>query len=111
MYRFIFYAVLVMLFIFLIAIPLGYCIRKGNFKRGLFFTWIAWAIVWFIYGFCLPAFCVVIENVTGKPCDITCATMFVGISVGWLPGIIFGLIGKAIHGTETKIPDVLEEKK
>jgi hypothetical protein len=111
MYRVLYYAIILMLFIFLIVVPLVYCIKKGEFKSGFTFTWVAWMIVWFIYGFFLPAFCVIIEKAIGKPCDITCVTMFFGIMAGWLPGLIFGAIGKAIHGTETKISNNLEEKK
>ncbi len=110
MYRIIYYGIYVMLFLFLICIPLAYCIKKGEFIRGFFFTWITWTIVWFVYGFCLPAFCVIIEEVTGKPCDISCVTMFLGIFFGWIPGLIFGAIFRRIPVTETKISDTLGGK-
>jgi hypothetical protein len=99
MYRVLYYLVLLMLFLFLIVVPLAYCIRKGEFNRGFLFTWITWAIVLFVWELVMPAFGAIVERATGKPPDIMMGwpLLFVGVLIGWLPGFVFGVIGGLIH--------------
>ena len=85
--------VIVLLFI----LPLIYCIYKGNFKKGFWFTWIVWSVVIFIYGITLPAIAVITEKATGIHADISCGGFVLGVFFGWLPALIISSLGGFIH--------------
>ena len=46
-----------------------------------------------IFGFVLPAWARLVEIVTGEKLDISCGTIFIGIIIGWIPGMILSSIG------------------
>jgi hypothetical protein len=77
----------------LIIVPLIYCWKKRCFLKVFLFTYAFWAIGWLVYGFFVPAFCVIHERATGKTPDMDGGAILIGIAAGWIPGIIFGCLG------------------
>jgi len=104
MYRFIYYAAPIVLLLLLTAVPLSYCIKKVTFRQGFYFTWILWAIVWFIWGIMLPAYCAIEEKATGETPDFDGGAFIIGIVAGWVPGFIFGYIGVFVRWLSIKLP-------
>jgi hypothetical protein len=90
-------AIRTLFLVLLFAIPFAFSFWKGDFKKSFWFCWIVWVLVWFIFGFTLPAQAILIEKVTGEHPDITCGTMFLGIMMGWLPSLIIAPLGGFFH--------------
>ncbi|MEN8126220.1 MAG: hypothetical protein ABFR90_00275 [Planctomycetota bacterium] len=90
-------AIRILFLMLLFIVPFAYSIRKGSFKKSFWFTWVVWILIWFVFGFTLPAQAILIEKVTGEVPDITCGAMFFGIIIGWLPGLILSSFGCFIH--------------
>ena len=83
----------------LFLVPFGYCIYKGDFKKGFWFTWIMWSIVWVAYTFFLPSIGYITMKATDKTPDISisCVGFMLGMFVGWLPALILASFGGFIH--------------
>ena len=92
--------VLVLLFL----VPLGYCIYKGDFKKGFWFTWIIWILVIFFYGMFVPQIAYLTAKVTGEPVDFDRGGFILGFFFGWLPGLTIAPIGCFIHNLIKKKP-------
>ncbi len=91
------YAIQTITIVLLLIIPLIYSIYKGNIKKVFLLTWIIWSIVFFIYGIFIPTFARLVEKATGEYPDVTCATIIIGILIGWFPALIISYLGKTIH--------------
>lgn len=87
----------IILFVLLVAMPFGYCVIRGHFKKGFWFTWIVWSVVIFVFGMLLPALGALREKVTGQQPDMMCGGFVLGILTGWLPGLVFSFVGKFLH--------------
>jgi hypothetical protein len=90
-------AIRILFLVLLFVIPFVFSVWKGNFKQCFWFSWIVWALVWFIFGFTLPAYAILVKKVTGEAQDVTCGTMFMGIMFGWLPSLILAPLGVFFH--------------
>ena len=87
--------ILVLLLLFIVL--LGYCIYKGNFKKGFWFTWIVWIAVVFVYGIFVPAIATLTAKVTGEPVDYDGFGFILGLFIGWLPALVLASFGGFIH--------------
>jgi len=90
-------AIRIIVFVLLFVVPFGYCLFKGNFKKGFWFTWIVWGIVVFIYGVFVPGIANLTAKVTGKPVDYDGFGFILGFIGGWSPCLIFASIGEFFH--------------
>ena len=96
-YYIIFQALRIVFLLLLFFVPLIYCIRKGSFKGGFYFTWIVWIVVFFVYGIFIPAIARLVEKATGEYPDATGLTLVFGFLGGWLPALIISLFGSFVH--------------
>ena len=83
--------------VLLFVVPFIYSVWKGNFKRSFWFTWIVWSVVVFVYGIFVPAIAHLTEKATGEPVDFDGCGFLLGISIGWLPGLILAPLGCFLH--------------
>ena len=81
----------------LFVIPAGYCLFKGNFKKGFWFTWIVWSVVIFIYGIFIPGIAILSEKATGEFSEVSGCGFLFGIAAGWMTGLIFASVGVLLH--------------
>jgi len=113
LYYLLYIAIPICFLIALFLIPLVYAVYSRDYKKTFRFTWIIWSIALFFWELFLPGYASIMMKATGRTPDIMIAVplLFVGVLIGWLPGLIFGAIAKVIHGTERNISSDSEEKK